>query len=109
MFNLDESDEEGSHWTAVFISGAKRELNYFDSYAIEPMGEIKKFIEKYPKLIRNTYRYQSLFSNVCGHYCIIFLYFLSLGYTFDRFINVLESTFEYDLFAREIVNNMIKN
>lgn len=108
IFNLDKSNREGSHWIGMFIMGPKKEVNYFDSYGIEPLGNIKNFLKKYPKIIMNRYPYQSLYSDVCGHYCITFIYFLSLGYSFDRFIKMLDSNINTDLFVKTIVKEMIK-
>ena len=107
IFNLDEAKNEGSHWTCVFINGRK-EANYFDSYAQQPEGDIKEFLNKFNKLRMNQYPYQSLTSDVCGHYCIVFLYYFSLGHTYDTFLKKLNTSENPDLFVKLIVNKMLK-
>jgi hypothetical protein len=106
VFNLDDSDGEGTHWTCAFVK--ENEVNYFDSYAIEPQDEILKFLNQFPRIIRNIYPYQSLTTNVCGHYCITFLYYLCSGITFDSFLKILDRCENKDLFVRKIVKNMIQ-
>lgn len=73
--NFDKSYETGSHWVSIFIS-KKRDIYYFDSYALKPPVEgLIKFlnVNARKKIQYNTVSMQDLFSNVCGEYCILFL------------------------------------
>lgn len=105
IFNLDEANEIGTHWTCAFAKG--HEVNYFDSYAMEPNEDINLFLKNFPKINRNIFPYQSLNSNVCGHFCITCLYFQSKGTSFDSFIKILDRCDDKDLFVRKIVKNLI--
>ena len=46
-------------------------LFYFDSYGIEFIPDIIK--KQYDKTITNIYRIQSINSNECGKFCILFI------------------------------------
>ena len=50
---------------------------YFDSYGLEPPKEIKNLLKSNQYKIGNTTKnIQSLMSNLCGFFCLGFIYFL---------------------------------
>ena len=71
IINLQNSDKTGSHWVSYKKIGNK--IFYFDSYAVSFISDIIK--NQYPnhKFICNIYRIQSIDSNQCGRYCILFI------------------------------------
>ena len=72
--NTDPSTEPGTHWiTFYFPSREKGE--FFDSYGNPPehYGFKSYKIETW-----NKHKLQSSWSNVCGQYCIFYLYHKSL-------------------------------
>lgn len=46
VFNLDEHDEDGSHWTSMFIDMDEHVIFYFDSAASGVPSEVKKLIKR---------------------------------------------------------------
>ena len=69
IVNLADSFNKGTHWIAMkFIDNR---LFYFDSYGIEFIPDIIK--RQYKKVITNIYRIQSIDSNECGKFCILFI------------------------------------
>ena len=92
VFNLDKSDQPGSHWTSLFIDNTNRNIYYFDSTGSNPNKYIRYFIKNYPKEYMKYYKngeLSSLFKTVftvyinkknhqkanteCGIYSIYFL------------------------------------
>ena len=71
IINLQDSDKNGSHWVSYKKIGNK--IFHFDSYAIAFIPNIIK--NQYPnhKFICNIYRIQSIDSNQCGRFCILFV------------------------------------
>ena len=71
IINLQNSDKNGTHW--VSYKKINNKIFYFDSYAIAYIPDIIK--NQYPnhKFICNIYRIQSIDSNQCGGFCILFL------------------------------------
>ena len=69
IVNLADSNKNGTHWIAMKFINNK--LFYFDSYAIEFIPDIIK--KQYDKIITNIYRIQSIDSNQCGRFCIMFI------------------------------------
>jgi len=49
VYNLDNHNEPGSHWVAVFISIPDNSAEYYDSYAVNPKLSIKNFLENVAK------------------------------------------------------------
>ena len=69
IVNLANKSDKGTHWVAMKFINNK--LFYFDSYGIEFIPDIIK--KQYKKIITNIYRIQSIDSNQCGRYCIMFI------------------------------------
>ena len=72
IFNLQNSNEPGSHWIA--LSRKDNNIFIFDSFGI---GHIPKNIYKIYKnfnIITNIYRIQDINSNLCGLFCVLFCY-----------------------------------
>lgn len=88
IINLqDEYDEDGnqnggSHWTALQIQELKNgkiQPFYFDSYGAEPPENIKQLVKKQFKMYLpfSTKDVQSLMGEVCGYYCLAWLFFIN--------------------------------
>ena len=71
IINLQDSNKMGSHWVSYKKIGNK--IYYFDSYGVAFIPDIIK--KQYPKhkFICNIYRIQSMDSNQCGRFCILFV------------------------------------
>ena len=68
IVNLANSNKTGTHWVGMKFINNK--LFYFDSYGIPFIPDIIK--KQYNKIITNIYRIQSIDSNECGKFCIMF-------------------------------------
>ena len=71
IINLRNFNQLGSHWVSYKKIGNK--VYYFDSYGVAFISDIIK--NQYPnhKFICNIYRIQSMDSNQCGRFCILFV------------------------------------
>ena len=69
IVNLANSFNKGTHWIGMRFINNK--LFYFDSYGIPFIHDIIK--KQYDKIITNIYRIQSIDSNECGKFCILFI------------------------------------
>jgi len=79
IINMADSNEEGSHWVAVYPID-RRNIYYFDSFGIIFPSIIPKLTKKYFKngegdIIYNLKEIQHITSGFCGEYCILFLYY----------------------------------
>lgn len=84
VYNLDKSDEPGSHWVGFYceFNKKKAEINYYDSYGELPNRSIKKFIYHLagkfdrenikPTIIYNDKRHQ-YGNNACGIFSMNFI------------------------------------
>ena len=82
--NTDPSTEPGTHWVCFYFpSGGKTE--FFDSYGHPPdhYGFKLHDIETW-----NNRKLQSSLSEVCGQYCIFYLYHKSRGYSMSKIVNM---------------------
>lgn len=93
VFNLDEHDQPGSHWVAMYADLSKGQIYFFDSYGTRPekrirtlMRRIAKFCQDVLKLrhivvdynkVRHQYK-----NSECGVYSLNFIKRLLRGDTF---------------------------
>jgi hypothetical protein len=86
VLNIDNSKNQGTHWTCLFIKNNK--LYYFDSFGFEPPLEVKDYY-KGEERYYNSFKIQQNDEVICGHYCIYVLYRLSNGYDFYDILDEL--------------------
>jgi hypothetical protein len=107
VINLDKSTEEGSHWVCVYARN-RSNVYFFDSLGQPPNEEIlQKFQCNFKHVIYSNKTIQSLFSNVCGHFCIVFIYYMSLGIEFNKLIRYLYSLKNPDLYVKMFVKQFV--
>lgn len=90
--NTDPISKPGSHWVAMYI-GENGEGEYWDSYGLPPLvRNHKKFLQRMCK--KYTYNHkslQSLHSEVCGEYCVLYLVHRAHGISLHAFLKQLFS------------------
>ena len=96
IFNLDNHDQPGSHWTAMYTDLEKGNIFYFDSFGVKPEPRVRslmrqqaKYLESIGKKIDairvdyNKIQHQREGSE-CGVYSINFLIRMAKGVDFDK-------------------------
>jgi len=116
IFNLDESWQSGSHWTAAYADIAKGQVYYFDSYGSPPEERVVKLLNKFCvyyesknkgnrcKLRYNKIRHQYENSE-CGVYSINFILDLLQGRDFDELCNTKLKDREVNKLRKKIFRN----
>ena len=80
VINLDDYNDIGTHWIALYI---RNNCIYFDSFGVEHIpNEIKTFIGS-KDIISNIFRLI-----MCGYFCIAFIDFMLVGKTLLQFTNL---------------------
>ena len=93
IFNLDNSRQSGSHWTALYFDMKKKQIYYQDSVGNPPKSEFVKLMDSIEKQMKvdkkpidrrvNKLRHQYQNSE-CGVYSISFILRLLNGESFDE-------------------------
>jgi hypothetical protein len=91
VINTHESDKPGEHWLALFYD-ANGNCDFFDSLAFSPnFYNFKQFFNKNAlKISFSNKPIQSLFSDFCGYYCVLFLLFRSRHISLDNFLKFFD-------------------
>jgi hypothetical protein len=100
---------KGSHWCCLVTDDMKQAI-YFDSYGEREPNEIRNLLKSNQyKLGHTSKNIQSLLSNLCGFFCLSFIYFLSISKF--RTKNIINNAFIYlDLFEDlDRTNDVKKN
>ena len=85
IVNSDESTSSGSHWSAIWKKRGK--VEYFCSYGLEHVNdELRELLERLGYK-RNGRQLQSLDSDLCGQYCILYLICRERGNGYTKFLN----------------------
>jgi len=93
VINTDPSHKKGSHWICIFI-GKDKKGEYFDSFglpaSIHPPFE-KYMNSKCTEWIMNNKQLQSVVSDVCGCYVVMYAYYKHLNYSMQSILNAWTS------------------
>ena len=80
IINLEdfEGKNGGTHWTCLILN--KKFVTYYDPFGLSMPKDIKKFISYWDydhelSIIYSSDQIQPVISQLCGWYCIYFLYF----------------------------------
>ena len=96
IFNLQNSNEPGSHW--VSLSRKNNNIFIFDSFGVGRIPNNLYKIYKNCNIIANLYRIQDIDSNLCGMFYFLFcLYKVDSKNKFISFLNLFNP------------NNVLKN
>lgn len=92
VINLADSGNggtlNGSHWVAIFKT--YRFPYYFDSFGTAPPEIVKKTVKS--PIYYSKEEIQSKNSTICGYYCLYFLYCMSIGMSFNDFLDQFNLT-----------------
>jgi hypothetical protein len=107
--NTDNHLHKGRHWTAFFFPNSTT-IEYFDSYG-KPIDyfntEFSKYTSHFSNLVVNYKQLQSVYSDVCGMYCLFFLFQRMNGVSFHDIIERFSNVYDYnDSFVYNFVNGM---
>jgi hypothetical protein len=105
VINTDPSNEPGEHWVAVFID-RNGSGEYFDSFGIPPLHEeILEFLHyNCPQgWLCNNITFQSIYSETCGMYCVIYLSSKCKGMSFNEFTALFNHSCELNDKLAEIL------
>ena len=99
IFNLQNSDQTGSHW--ISLSRSNKNIFIFDSFGIGYIPKNIHDIYKNSNIITNIYRIQHINSNLCGLFCVLFC--LCSVNSKNRFIEFLNLFNTNDYIKNELV------
>lgn len=101
IFNTDPAGTVGTHWLAIYADA--HTTDFFDSYGLPP-----SFYGFDTSLFRSTTNsVQSLGSAVCGHYCLLFLYYRTHGHSFESSISSLQNKYT-DASAARMISSLTR-
>lgn len=89
IFNLDSSDQSGSHWISLFIDTKKKQICFFDSTGNPPPRQVSDFINSVNSFYNNSLVVKinstehQKGNSECGVYSIYFMDLLIHNYDFD--------------------------
>lgn len=89
VLNTDIEGGAGLHWLAVILKSSE-ELEFFDSFGRHPKDintDIYKYIQKFKSAIYNKVQIQSPDSEVCGAYCVYYLFHRCRGLCMDSVLS----------------------
>ena len=99
VFNLDNHDQSGSHWTSMYTDLENGNIFYFDSFGIKPEPRVRALVRQQVKYLTLTGKkmddiridYNKIQhqrgNNACGVYSINFLVRMMRGDDFDKLCN----------------------
>ena len=99
IINTHTSSKQGEHWLSIYYN-KNGEAEFFDSYGNHPSYyQLESYLDKTSsKWTYNRKQIQSVISDFCGHYCVLFILHKCRNMSLDTFISKFsDSTIENDL------------
>jgi hypothetical protein len=98
VFNLDEHDQSGSHWVAMYSNLKKGEIYFFDSYGTRPERRIRALMRRLAKFCKDELKLKHIIvdynkvrhqykNSECGVYSINFIKRMLRGDSFETICN----------------------
>lgn len=106
--NTHPIEKPGEHWISIYIT-RNNNAEYFDSFGLPPTNKfIINFLEKNcNKFLYNKQMIQSLFSNYCGQFCIMYAFHKGLSKSLRIFLRLFD--LKNPLKNNKIVLNFFRN
>ena len=111
VLNLSPSTHPGTHWVAVYVT--RTGVEYFCSYGLDPPDDVRVLLKRWGKSKtgnRSGYRtnsgilLQTLTSDLCGEYCVLYLKCKCRGHSLREFLqNFTTDTGLNDEIVRNVV------
>lgn len=96
IVNTDPNYLPGSHWVALYIN-KNNYAYYFDSLGNVPINSVANILDRNKITYDyNTKRIQGDKSDVCGDYCLLFVYLACQGYILKSFISLFGDDRQYN-------------
>lgn len=110
--NIDPSSESGTHWVAFYFP-SEQKGEFFDSYGQPPhhyRDAFEHFLNKHTLAWEfNTRKLQSIWSDVCGQYCIFYLSHRARGQSINKIVQLFSNdTMLNDMKVSQFVKNHFK-
>jgi hypothetical protein len=109
VINTDKRSRKGEHWLSVFYDGQSN-CQFFDSLGFGPeIYNMEDFLKTTAKSIQiNKFPVQSVFSEFCGFYSILFILIRSRRISYINFLGYFNSnTLKNDFNLNYFINNYI--
>ena len=109
--NVDKSHKPGSHWVAINIDKNGHDV-FFDSYGLPTSvpHHINRLRRNCVVYEWNIQKLQCLDSDVCGHYCIDFLFYMCNDYSLNMFCTLFTNNQRVnDVLSQSMYNTIINN
>jgi len=101
-------ERAGEHWIAMFYENQR--LDFFDSFGFAPQDyhdDVMQFIQRQNvnDVFYTNEQLQSIDSDACGHYCILFGLFRAIGESLQELIMKMKMM-DRDEFVKFIVTSL---
>jgi len=105
IFNSDKNTGKGEHWLSIYFTKDEKCL-FLDSLGLGPQFYgMEKYIKKRATFLSfNKHPIQSMESNFCGLYCLLFILIISRGISFKKFLQHFSlKTIKNDILIRNLL------
>ena len=76
------SDGSGTHWSVWYKNGDTK--IFYDSFGTNPPKELVNYLGG--NILSSTFQIQNINSDICGELCILVLFLLDKGHSFEEII-----------------------
>ena len=107
--NCCPANRRGEHWVAMHCENDN--LEFFDSFGMPPSmyNGVPEFIKRQrtKSVIYNCQQVQSIDSDACGHYCIMYAIWRAQGYSLQSIMTRFRQINDRDSIVKYMVTNLL--
>ena len=101
IFNTDPKNQPGTKWLALYAPSAGR-IELFDLFGFSFSMYSLDFLDP----LHSSYSLQPSTTSVCGHYCIVYIYYRSHNYSLDDIVDLFTDISNRDEWVKQYIYNM---
>ena len=103
IINNQKSTQTGAHWIGIYFDRNYKAI-FFDSFAQTAKSyKLDKFLKRHSLSIIENKKILQSYSSYCGYYCVLFIIFISLGYSLKRFLKYFKTPIENDNLFEKLI------
>ena len=111
IFNTDPAHLPGTHWVAMYVNNNVPE--FFDSIGKPPSYYHKSFeyllVNRGPAYRYNSQRLQGRDSEMCGQYCVYYVWMRNRGYSMKEIVNSFSENLAHnDKIVSQFYNKLLR-
>lgn len=105
VVNTDTSNKPGRHWQVIHVENGQ--ASFFCSLGNQMNKHVREYLTKYKHIQSNARAAQRANETTCGGYCVLVIFLLASGHTFENVCKLFDVLPHDDLIVRAFMSEYL--